>query len=91
MVDRHHLFFRLKMLKSFLAHSTGLKDQLLQELIEHATDPVICMRRFRMLQQISAYEGQAIKKIQNIQTDDPRDFFEHGFKTEVDAVVRRDA
>ena len=91
MVDRPHLFFRLKMLKSFLAHSTGLKDQLLQELIEHATDPVICMRRFRMLQQISAYECQAIKKIQNMQTDDALDFLKNSFEAEANSVVRRDA
>lgn len=91
MVDRHHLFLRLKMLKSFLAYTTGLKDQLLHELIDYATDPVICMRRFRMLQQISAYESQAIKKIQNLQTDDPLDFLKLSFETEARTVVRRDA
>jgi hypothetical protein len=85
------LFFRLQMLKAFLTHSTGLKNQLLQELITNATDPVICMRRFRMLQQISTYEGLAIKKIQNLQTEDVLDFLKPSFIKEANSVVNRDA
>lgn len=63
----------------------------MQELLTNATDPVICMRRFRMLQQISVYEGMAIKKIQNLETDDVLDFLKPSFIKEADAVVNRNA
>ena len=44
MVNGPHLFFRLQMLKAFLTHSTGLKNQLLQELLTNATVEAIFHR-----------------------------------------------
>jgi len=91
MVYNANLFLRLRMLKSFLQHSTQLKQQLLQELLERATDPVICQRRFSMLQQLSTYESQIIGKIQNLHSDNVNDFLNKSFEYEADSVVRRDA
>jgi hypothetical protein len=68
------LFFRINMLKDFLSCSEKLKNELLQELIEHATDPVIRSRRFRMLKQLSLYESQIINKIDTLTTDNVQDF-----------------
>ena len=68
------LFFRIKLLKDFLSCSEKLKNKLLQELIEHATDPVIRSRRFRMLKQLSLYESQIINKIDTLKTDNVQDF-----------------
>jgi hypothetical protein len=68
------LFLRINLLRKFLAQSGKLKNNILQELVTHATDPVIRMRRFRMLSQLSLYESQIIKKIENLQTDNPEDF-----------------
>lgn len=67
-------FLRIRMLKNFLQHSANLKKDLMEELIVRATDPVIRMRRFRMLRQLSLYESQIIQKIQNLDTNDVKDF-----------------
>jgi hypothetical protein len=91
MVSNADLFFRLRMLKLFLQHSAQLKQQLLQELFENATDPVMRQRRFRMLRQLSTYESQIIGKIQNLHTDNTKDFLNRSFEFETDLVVRRDA
>ena len=85
------LFFRLRMLRLFLQHSIQLKNQLLQELFDHATDPVIRRRRLNMLQQLSAYETQIIGKIQNLNSDNVKDFLSKSFELEADKVVDRSA
>lgn len=91
MVSNANLFLRLRMLKLFLQHSAKLKQQLLTELFESATDPVIRRRRFRMLRQLSTYESQIIGKIQNLHSDNAKDFLNRSFEFETDLVVRRDA
>jgi hypothetical protein len=86
-------FLRLSMLREFLAHSEKLKKNLLQELITRATDPVIRMRRFRMLRQLSHYESQIIKKIENLQTDDSYDFvfYRNSLRHETNQIVNKSA
>lgn len=49
------------------------RQQLVDELAIHATDPVLYKRRFRMLAQLNQYEEQIIKKIQNFETLDAED------------------
>jgi hypothetical protein len=87
------IFLRLSMLREFLSHSDKLKKNLLQELITRATDPVIRMRRFRMLRQLSIYESQIIKKIENLETDDSYDFvfYRAALEHEVNLIVNKSA
>jgi hypothetical protein len=86
------LFFRIKLLKDFLSCSEKLKNELLQELVEHATDPVIRSRRFRMLKQLSLYESQIINKIATLKTDNIQDFFcENHLVSELNHIVNKSA
>lgn len=57
------LIERLDFLRSFLATCQKLRIDLTDELIDNATDPVIRMRRFRMLEHLAIYESQTIEKI----------------------------
>jgi hypothetical protein len=91
MASDPQIFLRLRLLKKFLTHSTNLKNTLLQELVSQASDPMIRMRRFRMLRQLCQYESQIIKKIEILQTDNVSDFLLKSFEHEIEAVVRRDA
>jgi hypothetical protein len=81
------------MLRKFLSHSEKLKKNLLQELVARATDPVIRMRRFRMLRQLNLYESQIIKKIENLETDDSYDFvfYRNSLEHEANLIVNKSA
>jgi len=87
------IFLRLSMLRKFLSHSEKLKKNLLQELVARATDPVIRMRRFRMLRQLNLYESQIIKKIENLETDDSYDFvfYRNSLEHEANLIVNKSA
>jgi hypothetical protein len=86
------IFLRVRLLKEFLTHSAKLKNHLLHELIGRASDPTILRRRFRMLHQLSLYESQIIKKIENLQTDDPQDFLRGNYlKNEMHSVMDQSA
>ena len=67
-------YFRIKLLQQFLNATDRARQQLTASLIDHATDPVIVMRRFRMIKQLAEYEAQIVTKIQNFDTDDVLDF-----------------
>jgi hypothetical protein len=67
-------YFRIKLLQQFLSAVNDSRQSLLSDLVNKATDPVIVMRRFRMLQQLADYEAQIVAKIQNFDTDDCLDF-----------------
>jgi hypothetical protein len=66
-------FYKIRLLKEFLQHTSQSRDKLFEELVNNATDPVIYKRRFRMLQHLDQYESQIIKKIYDFETDDPND------------------
>ena len=51
------------------------KRKLILELQSQAQDPVIAMRRFRMLSQLSAYESQIIAKLWQFRTSSLDDYF----------------
>ena len=87
-------FFKLKLLKDLLKHSTKVKQILLDECINMGgTDPVILMRRFRMLSQLSQYESEIINKIYNFEITSPDDFLNNQWATvlEVQNIVDRSA
>jgi hypothetical protein len=67
-------YFRVKLLQQFLEATAKSRTSLLADLVNKATDPVIVMRRFRMLRQLAEYESQIVAKIQNFDTDDVLDF-----------------
>jgi hypothetical protein len=84
-------FYKLTLVHNFLAESTKLKNQLLDELIIYATDPVKSMRRIRMLTQLCETEAQLLKKIENFQTDDPGDLTSHFLFPDINHVCDRSA
>ena len=67
-------YFRIKLLQQFLEATHKARTHLLADLVNKATDPVITMRRFRMLCQLAEYESQIVAKIQKFDTDDGLDF-----------------
>jgi len=68
-------FFKLALLNDLLAQSSRARQVLLDECIDiGATDPVILMRRFRMLSQLSYYESELINKIYNFEITSLDDF-----------------
>jgi hypothetical protein len=66
-------FYKIKLLKEFAEHCKIVRDQLIDELIINATDPIVRKRRYRMLHHLSIYESQIIQKINDFETDDPAD------------------
>lgn len=70
-METNNTFVKLKVLKDFLQFTGETRNTLLQECIEQGgTDPVILMRRFRMLSQLSQLEADLITKLYNHQEDD---------------------
>jgi hypothetical protein len=63
------LILRLHLLNQFLQQSQQIRSSLLQELIDNATDPIIRMRRFSMLHDLSVYEADIIEKIRSFDAD----------------------
>ena len=84
-------FLKLCMLADFLDVVAEEKQKLRQEQIEHAADPIIRMRRFRMLRQLCDYESQVIKKIYQFQTDDMSDLIDNPFLGEISQIINRSA
>ncbi len=64
---------------------------MLNELIDHATDPVIVKRRMRLLSQLSQIESQLILKIQAFETDDVNDFDADIFFIEIAQITNRNS
>jgi hypothetical protein len=73
-VSKRQIFFRIKLLKDVLRETQKERQQLFDELVANATNPVVFMRRYRMLAQLSLFEAQLIEKIYNIDTDCEDDF-----------------
>ena len=83
--------FKLELTHSFLCEAAVVKQQLLDELIIYATDPVRRMRRMRMISQVCSYESQVVQKIQNFSTDDVEDLQLSNFIQELHHVCNRSA
>ena len=84
-------FFKIKSIKKLLQQTTHTRNQLLEELITEATDPVIVKRRIRMLKHLNLYENQLLEKIQNFETDDLNDLINFDPNTTIKHIVNRSA
>ena len=79
------------MLQEFLAKVQTAKDELLNELISRATDPVILKRRFRMLSQLALYESIVVSKIYNLETEDNSDFLNLSYIKHINTIIDKSA
>ena len=68
------LVLRLKALQDFILESQAIKQELLDELVDNATDPVIRMRRMRMLHDVARYEAAVLQKIASFGGHDLEDW-----------------
>ena len=84
-------FYKLKLVQDTVQLVADARTKLLEELLIHASDPTIKMRRFRMLKQLSQFESQIIEKIWKFETDDHRDLLQIKLLDEIRSVVSRDA
>jgi hypothetical protein len=82
-------FLKVKLLDDFLKETHKQRQKLLEELIIKINNPVIKMRRFRMLSQLAEYESITIKKIMLLDTDDLTDFSNGTYRAEISTVVDR--
>jgi hypothetical protein len=67
-------FYKIKFIKEFNEKCDFERNQLINEMIDNATDPTIVKRRIRMLEQLAEYQIQIYKKIEAFETDDPNDY-----------------
>ena len=88
-------FFKIKVINVFLSATATARDSLLNECTGRGgTDPVIFMRRFRMLSQLSQFEADTIKKIYNLGSDHDADSIMSGLRNLlgcVKVITDRDA
>jgi hypothetical protein len=82
-------FYKIKLLEKFLTDTAAERERLLDELKVNATDPIIVLRRFRMLKHLSMYETQIIEKIQNFDTDNVEDIQQACI--DINAILHRSA
>ena len=82
-------FLKVKLLDDFLKETHKQRQKLLEELIIKTNNPVIKMRRFRMLSQLAEYESITIKKIMTLDTNDVTDFIDSDYRGEISTVVDR--
>jgi hypothetical protein len=82
-------FLKVKLLDDFLKETHKQRQKLLEELIVKTNNPVIKMRRFRMLAQLAEYESITIKKIMTLDTENVTDFIDSGYCGEILVVVDR--
>jgi hypothetical protein len=94
-MNPNHTFFKLAVINNFLSATTTARNNLLNECVgKGGTDPVIRMRRFRMLSQLSQFEADTIKKIYNLEADYDADSLVHGLNNllnNVRTITDRDA
>jgi hypothetical protein len=85
-------FFKLRAVTYITNQVSAARQKLLDELVVFASDPVILRRRMRMLEHLSAYESQIIKKLQTFQTQDPVDIIDLEFiSKEINVICSRSA
>jgi len=70
----NHKFQKILAISQLLEESEKIKQQLMSELLTVATDDIMFMRRFRMLEQLTNFESQAINKIYHFNTNYVRDY-----------------
>lgn len=90
-MEKNVKFYKILLLKNFIEQTSQARTQLLNELAINATDPTLYMRRVRMLAQLSQYENQIIKKIQDFDTDDVKDLSMNNLSLGLHFVLNRNA
>lgn len=66
-------FYKIKFLIEFNNMCNYHRQRLIDELLDNGTDPVIVMRRMRMIANISEYQSQMTTKLMNFETEDIED------------------
>jgi hypothetical protein len=82
-------FLKIKLLNDLLKTTQVARQQLINEAIIKTNNPVIKMRRFRMLSQLAEYESVAINKIMQLESDDVLDFIDNVYQSEIYNIVDR--
>lgn len=72
----NHVFYKNHVLTEIESRVSQVRQQLITELIAAGSDSVVYRRRIRMLQQLSTWHAQIIKKLFDFETDDPTDYLE---------------
>lgn len=86
----NHVFYKAHLINSLHQHVKQVRESLLQELIAAGTDPVVYMRRFRMLSQLAAWESQVTLKIYSFETESADDYVLEPFIAELHIITSRD-
>jgi hypothetical protein len=82
-------FLKVKLLDDFLKETHKHRLKLIEELIVKTNNPVVKMRRFRMLSQLAEYESVTIKKIMLLDTNNVNDLVYSAYMQEILTVVDR--
>ena len=87
------LFYKTCVINKFFSRTEIARKQLLYELTAHSQDPVIFMRRIRMLKQLADFESQMVTKINNFNADSQQDYLTglNQVLLEIDRVTARNA
>jgi hypothetical protein len=85
-------FFKLRAVTHISNMVASARQKLLDELVVFASDAVILRRRMRMLEHLSLYESQILKKLQTFQTNDVVDIIDLDFVAkEINVICSRSA
>ena len=82
-------FLKIKLLNDLLKTTQAQRQWLMDEAIVKTNNPVVNMRRFRMLSQLAEYESVAINKIMLLESDDVLDFIDNTYQSEISNIVDR--
>jgi hypothetical protein len=77
------------LLNDLLKTTQAQRQWLMDEAIVKTNNPVVNMRRFRMLSQLAEYESVAINKIMLLESDDVLDFIDNTYQSEISNIVDR--
>lgn len=86
-IDYGIKYYKIRLLKKLFGQTSQLRQELSEQLVVNATDPVIVKRRLRMLRQLNSYENQLVVKIQNFSTDDVEDIINVDFFVKLKSIV----
>jgi hypothetical protein len=88
----NHVFYKNYLVTEIENRVAQVRQQLIDELIAAGSDPVVYGRRVRMLQQLSTWHAQIIKKLFAFETDDPADYLEmKNFLVDLHSITSRNA
>lgn len=74
MTPKQEIFYKMVLLDQVSQLINSTRATIKQELLEKGTDPLLFMRRVRMLSQIARYEAQIYLKIYHFAADSLDDY-----------------